>query len=413
MRQQKTRILLYSHDTYGLGHIRRTLAISHQIAHDLPKSRQLIVTGSAVSGAYDLPAHTEVIKLPGLSKRSSGKYKARALPLKLKKMIKWRKQMLVQVVDYFDPDIVLVDKAPAGAQQELLPALKKLQRDYPRTKLVLGMRDIEDSPERTQRQWQKDGSYDLMEAIYDMILLYGQRSFFDPVAAYQLSPTIASKLVEVGYISRPFTPAPTLEDVPLPADKPLILVTIGGGGDGYDIISDYLDMVNEWGDTPFHSLIVTGPLMAERFQDQLADTDHRDVTILPFTPHLMQYMDQAELVISMAGYNSTTELLSLGKKMILIPRNTIREEQRIRAERLAAHGMATYLPRAEMSPTRLRRAIRQQLAASAPEVDLSLDGLPRTTAALSALIDGRKPTKIRKQTASNNNGNRFAAFLPA
>ena len=77
---EKPRILLYSHDTFGLGHLRRSLSIAHQIAQDIPEARQLLLTGSMVAGAFALPQHLDLIKLPALSKRSSGKYKARVLP---------------------------------------------------------------------------------------------------------------------------------------------------------------------------------------------------------------------------------------------------------------------------------------------------------------------------------------------
>jgi tetratricopeptide (TPR) repeat protein len=75
---RKPRLLLYSHDMYGLGHLRRTLAIAGQVAADLPKAHQLLITGSMVAGAFGLPPRLDMIKLPALSKRPSGQYTARA-----------------------------------------------------------------------------------------------------------------------------------------------------------------------------------------------------------------------------------------------------------------------------------------------------------------------------------------------
>ncbi len=73
---KKPKILLYSHDTYGLGHLRRSLSIAGQIAHDLPQASQLLLTGSMVAGAFSLPPRLDLIKLPTLSKRSSGRVQA-------------------------------------------------------------------------------------------------------------------------------------------------------------------------------------------------------------------------------------------------------------------------------------------------------------------------------------------------
>ncbi len=387
MTSKHPRILLYSHDTYGLGHIRRSMAISHQIAADIRNSQQLIVTGSTLSGAYAIPPRTEIIKLPSLSKRSSGEYEARHLPLDLQQVIQWRTQMLNDAIDFFTPDIVLVDKSPAGAQQELVSVITKIKTEYPAMQLVLGMRDIEDSAIRTKKQWQDSGAFDLMQSAYDKIFLYGQRDFFDPVMTYQLPRNISEKMVEVGYISREYSATDTTEDLDIPVDKPLVLLTVGGGGDGYDIISAFLQMVDDWvDDLPFHTLIVTGPLMAARLKTRVLAVTHPSISIINFTPNLMHYMELAEVVISMAGYNSCVELMSLRKKTILIPRNTVREEQRIRAERMASRKMAWHLRQSELSSSQLQQTLLRALHAPTPTSDWNLNGLSATTAALQHLL---------------------------
>ncbi len=155
---QHPRILLYSHDTYGLGHLRRTLAIAGQLARDLPNANQLLLTGSMVAGAFGLPPNLDLIKLPALSKRSSGEYKPRALRLSSPQTIAWREQMILQAAQAFKPDLVLVDKTAPGVQGELLPTLRHLKTWKPETHLVLGMRDIEDDPDTTKTPGGNSGS---------------------------------------------------------------------------------------------------------------------------------------------------------------------------------------------------------------------------------------------------------------
>jgi predicted glycosyltransferase len=187
------RILLYSHDTYGLGHLRRTLAIAGQLARDLPHASQLLITGSMVAGAFDLPPRLDLIKLPALSKHSDGRYKARVLPLSLTATIAWREQMILQAVRAFQPDLVLVDKTPAGVLGELRPTLHYLKTCQPETRLVLGMRDIEDDPEATSAEWEANSTRQLHEEVYDSLLLYGDRRIFDPVREYGMSTTAAAR----------------------------------------------------------------------------------------------------------------------------------------------------------------------------------------------------------------------------
>ena len=183
----KSRILLYSHDTYGLGHLRRSMSVAHQIAQDIPGSHQLLLTGSMVAGAFALPPRLDMVKLPALSKRSSGQYKSRALPLTLKQTLAWREQIILQAVINFRPHLVLVDKVAAGVHGELLPALRHLRTWSTDTKIVLGMRDIEDSPEVTQQEWAERDTHTLLNDVYHRILFYGQREVFDPVSAYDMS----------------------------------------------------------------------------------------------------------------------------------------------------------------------------------------------------------------------------------
>lgn len=394
----KPRILLYSHDTYGLGHLRRSLSVAAQIASDIPNAHQLLITGSMVAGAFGLPPRLDMVKLPALSKRSSGKYKARTLPLSLKRTLAWREQMILQAVVNFKPHLILVDKVAGGVHGELLPTLRHLKVWSPRTKIVLGMRDIEDSPVATRAEWAKNKIPHLLDNVYDAILLYGQRALFDPLSAYEMSPSAAAKVIECGYLRR----ALSLSD-PLAAsrrspkairrelaigDKQLVLLTVGGGGDGYEIIKTYQEMLaTQFGNAPYHSVIVTGPLMAEGKRQLLRQATYQQpITLLEFTPDLVSYMAAADLVVSMAGYNTVCEILSLQKRAILIPRMRVRAEQSLRAMRLAERGLAQLLLPTELSAKRLAAEIDSALSAPPPTVTLDLDGLPKVSAAIANLL---------------------------
>lgn len=387
---KRAKILLYSHDTYGLGHLRRSLSIAGQIASDLPQAHQLLVTGSMVAGAFDLPPRLDLIKLPALSKRSNGRYKARVLPQTLRQTITWRQQMILQAVTNFQPDLVLVDKVAAGVQGELLPALRYLRAYSPHTRFVLGMRDIEDSPENTRREWAANGAPDLQAHLYDAILLYGEQTLFDPVTAYGMSPEAAAKLIPCGYLRRATRTRPAADvrrelDV---GERPFIVVTVGGGGDGYDILKTYLEMLPLAG-APLsaHSLLVTGPLMPQGKRQALRRlAAELPVSFIEFTADLDSYLAAANLVISMAGYNSACELLSLNQRALLIPRGHTRAEQRIRATLLAERGLAHLLLPEELTPDRLRQAITIALTAPRPAQPLNLNGLENISRAISGLL---------------------------
>jgi predicted glycosyltransferase len=405
------RILLYSHDTYGLGHLRRTLAIASQLALDLPDASQLLITGSMVAGAFDLPPHLDLIKLPSLTKRTDGRYMARGLPLSLDATIAWRKQMILQAAIAFEPDLVLVDKTPAGVQGELLPTLRHLKSWRPATRLILGMRDIEDDPKATCAEWEASDTRRLHEEVYDNLLFYGEREVFDPVREYAMSWMAAEKLVPCGYLggARPARCRETLRRELGAGDRPLIVVTVGGGGDGFGLLKAYLDaLASDQALAGAHSLVVTGPLMTRSkrgFLRNMARGEH--VQQLKFTPDLVSYLAAADLVVSMAGYNTVCEILSLGVRALLVPRVRPRQEQRLRAQLLAERGLVRVLLPNDLSPERLASEIQAALNSPPPKVTLNLDGLGRASRAIIKFLDDGAP-KLSAPCTTGSNGHRRA-----
>ncbi len=401
------RVLLYSHDTFGLGHLRRNLSIAKQLNQDIPGIHQLLMTGSMVVGAFGLPSRLDMIKLPAISKRSSGQYKSRALPTTLKQTLAWREQMILQSVINFRPNLVLVDKVADGVRGELLPALRHLKTWSPQTKLVLGMRDIEDSPEQTRAEWAANGTVSLHEQVYDHILLYGERELFDPVKAYQMSAEATAKLIPTGYLRRdkPKRASASVRGELGIGDKPLVLVTVGGGGDGLEIIQTYQNMLASLpGDPTFHSLIVTGPLMSRKSRILIKRgliSEH--ATLIEFTPDLLSYMAVADLVISMAGYNTTCEILSLKKRALLIPRVKVREEQLMRAERLQQCGLAHMLHPKALNPESMAEAVHTAMASPPPVVNLNMNGLECISEAVREML--AESYIVREPGGSNHGGN--------
>ena len=54
-----SRILLYSHDTFGLGHIRRSRTLANAITAADENTTALILTGSPVAGRFTFPERVD------------------------------------------------------------------------------------------------------------------------------------------------------------------------------------------------------------------------------------------------------------------------------------------------------------------------------------------------------------------
>jgi predicted glycosyltransferase len=389
-------IMLYSHDSYGLGHIRRSLEIAKHLSESIPLASLVMLTGSMQAHAYSLPERMEYIKLPALTKDAGGQYRSRLLPHTIDITLKLRQKIILESIRDLKPDVFLVDKAPAGILGELLPALHFLKTKLPKTRIVLGMRDIEDHPDHVQAEWAKSGVVPLLENTYHSIFLYGARSIYDPVKEYGLSPSIEKKLVSCGYIGRN-QPVRSREcirgELTMQTDR-LVLVTPGGGDDGYSILETYVRMLQKKiaaSRPDFDTLMVTGPLMdlSKRQRLQQAASADLGLTVTDFTPHLYDYLTAADLVVSMGGYNTVVEIMTANQRGIIVPRIHPRLEQCIRAERLAAKGLIDMIHPTELNPDSLFHAVNRSLHQPRPirlqNVGVELNGAVNVSRALKQL----------------------------
>jgi len=374
----RPKVFLYSHDTYGLGHLRRNLAIAEHLLARKSAFAVRLLTGSPVIGSWTLPEGLDVTALEPVVKTGVETYAPRssALPFSLVKA--YREALILRAVIEERPNILLVDHAPAGMNAELLSTLAFIRREMPGTQLILGLRDILDSPETVREIWRDQGIMLLMEHLYDHILVYGSRTLFDVVAEYGVPAHVAAKFSYCGYVARPTKRAAPVAT----AGPPTVLVTAGGGEDGYFLMEAFLKALTRMPPGRTRSRIVTGPLMSADQQQSLnalAAAD-LDVEITASTTDLPILLEHADLVIAMGGYNTCVEVVASGKPAILVPRAAPRAEQRMRAAMFERLGLAWSLEPGPDLDGRLARLVESILAgtaAQAPRQALDLDGASR------------------------------------
>lgn len=393
----RPRVLLYSHDTYGLGHLRRNLAIAAHLLRRSQPFSALLLTGSPVVSSWPMPRGLQVQALPPVVKTGAEKYQARDGAQSFAEIKASREAVILDAVIRYRPDIFLVDHAPAGMKGELLEALAYMRAEMPTTRTVLGLRDILDSPEVVRKLWREQDIFQLLDTAYDHILVYGSQHLFDSVSEYGFPASIAAKTRFCGYITRhendgsmPDRPAVHLQ--PIPPAQPVIVVTAGGGGDGYPLLSAYLRALDELPPDAAQSIVVAGPLMAieERRELERAASRRPDVSMVFYTTDLTQTIRKADLVVAMAGYNTTAEILAAGKPAILVPRAAPRMEQRLRARLLSKLGLVWAIqPEQDLVP-RLASLIEAALAGARPAHTSSnavdLGGVHRVGNALGELL---------------------------
>ena len=331
------KVLLYSHDTYGLGHLRRNLVIARQLLEGPRPPRVVLASGSPVIDQMNLPDGLVCVQLPPVVKTGDDEYRAIDPKIGISLVRRARSAVLIDVIDRWRPDVFLVDHAPQGMKGELLPVFAALQSCSPRTKVVLGLRDILDAPERVVAAWRDGRVYETLEAVYDRILVYGERDLFDLGSAYRIPEPVASRLEYCGYVTG-VGPERTVRAGRVALDEQYVLGTVGGGGDGVEVL---MATARAAASSGLRSVLCMGPLMPE--------TDRRRLRSLAATvsgaavvDHLRDLSDVAagaRCVVSRGGYNSLCELVSMGVPTIVVPRAWPRSEQLLRARAFAARGL--------------------------------------------------------------------------
>ena len=388
------KVLLYAHDTYGLGHLRRNLAIARHLLETVPGIQVLLATGSVVANRFDKPAGLQIIELPPVIKTGDEQYSAREPGIPISLVRKARSAVLVDVVTRWQPDIMLVDHSPQGMKGELLPVFEALASHCPQTKVVLGLRDILDDPARVQELWSDQGVYATLEHIYHKILVYGNPDVTNVVQAYGLSDTVSAKLTYCGYVAS----ASPLKATPPPqfaSNQPYVLGTVGGGGDGADVMIATIRAADQLAIT---AVIACGPLMSAQDRakiDAAADSVPAAVVVEMFAD-LAAVGLGAQCIVTRGGYNSLCELAPLGVPTIVVPRIWPRKEQLIRARAFAKRGLVEVVeaPSEELD-NRLVGAIRNAIASrsgnNAPN-PLDLGGLSKIRKALLEILESEPGT---------------------
>ena len=337
-RLDNARILIYSHDSFGLGHLRRCRAIAHAIVDRFKGVSVLILSGSPIIGSFDFLPRVDFVRIPGVVKLHNGEYQSLGLHIDLDQTMAIRAAIIEQTAETFRPDLFLVDKEPLGLRGEVARTLKMLKARG--TTLVLGLRDIMDEPALLLREWKRKKVLPALEHLYDEIWVYGLAGFADPLHGVACPASVRSKMIYTGYLRRA---VPHLETSEPPVSRePYVLVTVGGGDDGMAVLDWVLAAYEQDATIPLGAVIVTGPFMAAEQQRRFRERAERleRIEVLTFDAHLEILMERAVGVVAMAGYNTFCEILSLDKRAILVPRVLPRREQVMRAMRAAALELA-------------------------------------------------------------------------
>jgi predicted glycosyltransferase len=379
------RIALYSHDTMGLGHIRRNQLIAKVLAAPPLNASVLLITGIREGGAFAVPRGIDSMSLPAYHKGADGTYSARSLDMSADQLRRLRADLIDMALMRFEPDLFIADNVPRGALDELMPALTRM-RDEDRTFCVLGLREILDDPAIIRREWEDRQNFETIRTFYDAVWVYGDPAVYETATEYGFPSDVRNITSYMGYLdpSRGFE-LPKISSGKHRKGKRLALCLAGGGQDGFELAQNFARTAVP---DDMTGLIVTGPFMPRDKRKLLTSfADARaDLEVIEAIYDPIPLIRCADCVIAMAGYNTVNEILALGKRALLVPRTKPRTEQLIRAVRLSELGLADFLPDTAVTPAALSHWLSGLTVCADPRSRIDFGGLDSIVRHASAMM---------------------------
>jgi predicted glycosyltransferase len=389
-RLEDARILMYSHDTFGLGHLRRCRTIAHSLVEDFRGLNVLIISGATIAGAFDYRARVDFVKIPSVIKLRNGEYTSMERHVDLADTLKMRASIIRSTAEMFQPDMFIVDKEPMGLRGEVEETLSYLKTRG--TTLVLGLREVMDAPDLLEAEWKKNDVLRKIGMLYDMVWVYGPPDFYDPLSGLDVPANVRAKMKFVGFLQRGL---PRVEE---PDHKPkgdYLLVTTGGGGDGAELIHQVLHAYQQNPSLTHRALIVLGPYMPAKKRRKLMRKGAAIpfIEMIEFDNRMEELIAGAKAVVAMGGYNTYCEILSFDKPALIVPRVAPRQEQLIRARRAAQLGLIEmFLPEEADDSLKFAAALKalpERDPPSKSNPDLRLLGLGHISEIVGSWFDQR------------------------
>jgi predicted glycosyltransferase len=384
--RMKKRVLFYCQSLLGIGHFIR----SRELLFALRDFEVCFLYGGEFVPGFELPAWVEVVYLPAIkSDASFEKLYVVEGGESLLEVQKRRREMLLDAFDRFAPDLLLIELFPFGRRKfnfELLPLLAHARATRPEVKIVCSLRDI--LVRRPDQARYESEVCALMNQYFDLLLVHADPRLQRLEETFGSVASVNCAIRYTGYVAQ--TPRETPK-ASVKAD-PLIVVSVGGGRVGGELIDCALEADKRLS-FPRQLRVFTGPHMpVEQFQSlsrQAADRPH--IIIERHTTRFLTWLQQADLSISMAGYNTCMDILSAGVRALVWPFNEHEnDEQTRRARKLEELGYVSLLDPARLEPDYLASEIirRLNLPPPAPAAALDLQGGKRTAELLAALLAG-------------------------
>ncbi|MGF1601791.1 MAG: glycosyltransferase family protein [Thermosynechococcaceae cyanobacterium] len=383
------KLMFYCQHILGMGHLIRSMEIVRGLTDQF---QVCFINGGEVIRGFPVPDAVEVINLPAI--KTDPEFQALQTVdahRSLEAVQRDRKTKLLQTLAQFKPDVLMVELFPFGRRRfsfELIPLMEAAKEQG--VKVVSSLRDIVVTKQDQAKHEAK--ICHLMNQYFDQLLIHGDPNLHPLEDSFSSVKDLDCEVHYTGYVVQQQQDRLTLSDqVSLNRTEPMILVSVGGGRFGHNLLYGMVGAAELLADQiPHHIQMFAGPFIPDDvFWDlKQVGQDLSNLTIHRYTPNLLAYMQQADLSVNMSGYNTTMNILTTGVRALMLPfTGNDDQEQTMRVRRLEQLGRVQMLQAADVNPECLAQRVQVALTQQPQETNFDLDGVQKTARLVRALVE--------------------------
>lgn len=382
----KPKVIIHCQYVYGIGHLVRTVELSRGLSNSF---QVFIFNGGETVPNFNLPKDVEFIQLPAIYKEeNSNSLSPVDTSTSIEECFQNRKIIIEQKIEEIKPDILITEHFPFGLlfEDEVTSLISKVRSFNSSCKIISSVRDIIESNGGGKND---DYIAELINERYDMVLVHGDENYIHLKNSFSKIDKISVPIFHTGYIVRPIQ-----SNIKTETQYPIILASVAGGRLGNELLEAVIDSHLLVKEKVKHKLILFSGAFQNDFKQQvkkITDLNSEDIKFYCFDSTMyLNYLSQADLVISLGGYNSIIETISAKKTMLVYQRGFSggNEEQDLRIKLFEELGCLQVLKRPDLNIKILPEVIVNSIKNNRfPKLNLNLNGVQNATDLILGLIN--------------------------
>jgi predicted glycosyltransferase len=376
--------IIHCNYVYGIGHFVRMVELARGLSD---RFDMYLLNGGEPVPNYNIPAEISCLQIPAIySEEMLQQLRPVDRSMDLRQCYAMRSAMIADLVSAITPDLLITEHFPFGPlfESEVLSLISHVKTCNPRSKVVSSVRDIILAEGGGARDAY---TCSLLNHWYDLVLVHGDPRIVPFTTSFPLAREIQIPCHYTGYIVK------SIQPVAPPRDLPILLVSVGGGRMGgellYRVLEAHEAIAHQW----HHQLVMfTGAFQqdAQRLNAYLHENGLRHVTVRQFDEErYRQTLAAASAVICMGGYNSLLEAVSLGRPVLIYNRVFYgnNQEQNLRMARFEQAGLVHIINSDDLTPTNLaKRVVDTVMNWRRVHLDINVNGIVETRKVLERIL---------------------------